>query len=76
MEKNLEILRKEEYTKSSIKDMDEKEIDILKFIYIILTDNRNQNRYCTTVFGNLNKDRTIRLDDCLSYIENKLLESE
>ena len=37
--------------------MDEKEKEkyILKFMYRILTDTRNQNRYCTTMFGNLDK---------------------
>lgn len=34
----------------------EKEKYILKFIYRILTDSRNQNRYCTTMFGNLDEE--------------------
>ena len=60
-------------------DENEKEKFILKFIYRILTDNRNQNRYCTTMFGNLDKNKIVRLGDCISYLENKyqkLLESE
>ena len=56
--------------------MDEKEKEkyILKFMYRILTDSRNQNRYCTTMFGNLNENKIVRLEDCISYLENKYQE--
>ena len=58
--------------------MDEKEKEkyILKFIYRILTDSRNQNRYCSTRYGNLVEDKTVSLGDCISYLENKYLEIE
>lgn len=41
--------------------MDEKEKEkyILKFIYKILTDSRNQNRYCTTMLENLDEDKVV-----------------
>lgn len=52
----------------------EKEKYILKFIYRILTDNRNQNRYCTTMLGNLDEDKVVRLGDCINYLENKYQE--
>ena len=53
--------------------MDEKEKEkyILKFIYRILTDKRNQNRYCTTMFGNLDEDKVVRLGDCIKYLEDQ-----
>ena len=56
--------------------MDEKEKEkyILKFMYRILTDSRNQNKYCTTMFGNLNENKIVRLEDCISYLENKYQE--
>ena len=52
----------------------EKEKYILKFMYIILTDSRNQDRYCTTMFGNLNEDKVVRLGDCINYLKNKYQE--
>ena len=52
----------------------EKEKYILKFIYRILTDSRNQNRYCTTRYGNFVENKTISLGDCISYLENKYQE--
>ncbi len=52
----------------------EKEKYILKFIYRILTDSRNQNRYCTTMFGNLDEDKVVSLGDCISYLGNKYQE--
>jgi hypothetical protein len=56
--------------------MDEKEKEkyILEFIYGILTDNRNQNRYCMTMFGNIDENKIVRLGDCISYLENKYKE--
>ena len=56
--------------------MDEKEKEkyILKFIYRILTDDRNQNRYCTTMFGNFIENKLVSLGDCTSYLENKYQE--
>lgn len=55
-------------------DKKEKEKLILRFIYKILSDNRNQNRYCTTMFGNLDEDKVVRLGDCINYLENKYQE--
>lgn len=55
-------------------DKKEKEKLILRFIYIILSDNRNQNRYCTTMFGNLDEDKVVRLGNCIHYLENKYQE--
>lgn len=56
--------------------MDEKEKEkyILKFMYRILTDSRNQNRYCTTMFENFVKNKLVSLGDCISYLENKYQE--
>ena len=54
----------------------EKEKYILSFIYKVLTDDRNQNRYCTTMVGNIDFTKFVRLGDCISYIENKYLELE
>ena len=56
--------------------MDEKEKEkyILKFMYIMLRHIRNQNRYCTTMFGNLDENKIVRLGDCISYLENKYQE--
>ncbi|MFR2207182.1 MAG: hypothetical protein ACLS59_06555 [Clostridia bacterium] len=56
--------------------MDEKEKEkyILKFMYRILTDSRNQNRYCTTMFGNFVENKLVSLGDCISYLENKYQE--
>ena len=42
----------------------------------ILTDSRNQNRYCTTMYGNLVENKTVNLGDCMSYLENKYLDLE
>lgn len=52
----------------------EKEKYILKFMYRILTDSRNQNRYCTTMFGNFVENKLVSLGDCISYLENKIQE--
>lgn len=52
----------------------EKEKYILKFMYRILTDSRNQNRYCTTMFGNFVENKLVSLEDCISYLENKIQE--
>lgn len=52
----------------------EKEKYILNFIYTILNDKRNQNRYCTTIFGKLDENKFVRLADCISYLENKYKE--
>lgn len=52
----------------------EKEKYILKFIYRILTDDRNQNRYCTTMFGDFIENKLVSLGDCTSYLENKYQE--
>lgn len=52
----------------------EKEKYILNFIYTILNDKRNQNRYCTTMFGKLDENKFVRLADCISYLENNYKE--
>lgn len=54
--------------------MDEKEKYVLKFIYMILTDKRNQNRYCSTVLGNMEENKIVGLGDCMEYLENKYQE--
>ena len=56
--------------------MDEKEKEkyILKFMYRILTDSRNQNRYCTTMFANFVENKLVSLGDCISYLKNKYQE--
>lgn len=53
--------------------MDEKEKEkyILGFMHSILTDERNQNKYCMTMFGNFDENKMITLSDCISYLENK-----
>lgn len=53
---------------------EEKEIKIISFIYRILTDKRNQNRYCSTMYGNIEEDKIIRLNDCIEYLEKKYKE--
>lgn len=55
-------------------DENEKEKYILKFMYRILTDSRNQNRYCTTMFGNFVENKLVSLGDCISYLKNKYQE--
>ena len=52
----------------------EKEIYILKFMYMVLTDKRNQNRYCSTIVGRMEENKTIRLADCTNYLEEKYKE--
>lgn len=51
---------------------EEKEQKILQFIYMIITDNRNCTRYCTTLLGNVVEGKTVNLKDCIDYIERKL----
>lgn len=53
---------------------EEKEKDILKFMYMVLTDKRNQSRYCTTILGNIEENKTVRLADCTNYLEEKYKE--
>lgn len=48
---------------------EEKELLILKFIYLIL--NKSRNRYSNTMFGNIPDNKIIYLTDCIKYIENK-----
>lgn len=49
----------------------EKEIYILKFIYNVLTDDRNANRYAGTRVGDITTDKNIGLSDCINYIEHQ-----
>lgn len=53
---------------------EEKEIKIISFIYTILTDKSNQNRYCSTMYGNIEEGKIIRLNDCIEYLEKKYKE--
>jgi len=54
----------------------EKEKKILGFIYRILTDKRNQNRYFSAMYGDIIEGKIVRLGDCLKYLEDKLVEGE
>ena len=51
---------------------DRKEELVLGFIFNILTSNRVMNRYEFSYYGNMEKDETVRLADCINYIACKL----
>ena len=51
---------------------DRKEELVLGFIFDILTSNIVMNRYEFSYYGNMEKDETIRLADCINYIALKL----
>lgn len=65
-----------EYIKSivnkDIKFDKRKEELVLGFIFNILTSNTVMNRYEWSFYGNIDKDETIRLTDCINYIAIKL----
>ncbi len=56
--------------------MDEKEKEkcCIKFIYRILNDKRVFNRFSCTYFGNIEENKTVRLNDCIDYIVKKFEE--
>ena len=49
-----------------------KEELVLGFIFNILTNNTVMNRYEYSMYGNMEKDETVRLADCINYIACKL----
>lgn len=65
-----------EYIKSIINEdinfNKRKEELVLGFIFNILTSNRVMNRYECSRYGNIDKDETVRLGDCINYIALKL----
>ena len=65
-----------EYIKSivnkDIKFDKRKEELVLGFIFNILTGNTVMNRYEWSFYGNIDKDETIRLADCINYVGMKL----
>lgn len=74
--KEREKQEKIEYIKSivneEIKFDKRKEELVLGFIFNILTSNTVMNRYECSKYGNINKDETIRLTDCINYVGMKL----
>ena len=65
-----------EYIKSIVnKDIEfdkRKEELVLGFIFNILTNNTVMNRYEYSMYGNMEKDETVKLADCINYIACKL----
>lgn len=49
-----------------------KEELVLGFIFNILTNNTVMNKWCWSMYGNIEKDETVRLADCINYIGCKL----
>ena len=49
-----------------------KEELVLGFIFNILTNNTVMNKYKYSIYGNIEKDETIRLVDCINYVGLKL----
>ena len=49
-----------------------KEELVLGFIFNILTNNTVMNKWCWSMYGNIEKDETVRLADCINYIGFKL----
>lgn len=49
-----------------------KEELVLGFIFNILTNNTVMNKYEYSRYGNIEKDETIRLVDCINYVGLKL----
>ena len=74
--KEREKQEKIEYIKSivnkEIKFDKWKEELVLGFIFNILTSNTVMNRYEYSFYGNIDKDETIRLTNCINYIGMKL----
>lgn len=65
-----------EYIKSiinqDIKFDKRKEELVLSFIFNILTSNSVMNRYECSMYGNIDKNETVRLPECINYIAFKL----
>ena len=65
-----------EYIKSIVnKDIEfdeRKEELVLGFIFNILTNNTVMNKWSWSMYGNMKKDETVRLADCINYIACKL----
>lgn len=65
-----------EYIKSivnkDIKFDKRKEELVLGFIFNILTNNTVMNKWCWSMYGNIEKNETVRLTDCINYIGYKL----
>ena len=74
--KEREKQEKIEYIKSIINEdinfNKRKEELVLGFIFNILTSNRVMNRYECSMYGNIDKDETVRLGDCINYVALKL----
>ena len=74
--KEREKQEKIEYIKSIINEdisfNKRKEELVLGFIFNILTSNRVMNRYECSMYGNIDKDETVRIGDCINYIALKL----
>ena len=74
--KERERQEKIEYIKSIInKDIkfdERKEELVLGFIFYILTSNTVMKRYEYSMYGNMEKQGTIRIADCINYIGLKL----
>ena len=74
--KEREKQEKIEYIKSIINEdinfNKRKEELVLGFIFNILTSNRVMNRYECGMYGNIDKDETVRLGDCINYVALKL----
>lgn len=65
-----------EYIKSivnkDIKFDKRKEELVLGFIFNILTNNTVMNKWSWSMYGNMEKNETVRLADCINYIACKL----
>lgn len=65
-----------EYIKSIVnKDIEfdeRKEELVLGFIFNILTNNTVMNKYGWSMYGSIEREETIRLNDCINYIGSKL----
>ena len=74
--KEKERLEKIEYLNKIVNEKIEfderKEELVLDFIFNILASNVVSNRYCYTMYGNLEKGETIRLADCINYVGRKI----
>ena len=53
-----------------------KEELVLGFIFNILTNKTVMNRYEFSMYGNIGKNETIRLTDCINYIYKKIKENK
>lgn len=53
-----------------------KEELVLGFIFNILTNNTVMNRYSFSKYGNIDKDETVDITECINYIFKKLKENK